>query len=59
MEAVLSVVSVILVTAEELQTLTGVAGITEGCDTLFQTHASVLQWVVVKVGSQGLLRLCF
>lgn len=53
MEAVLSVVSVILVTAEELQTLTGVAGITEGCDTLFQTHASVLQWVVVKVGSQG------
>lgn len=55
MEAVLSVVSVILVTSEELETLTGVHGVTEGCELLLRMHASVLQWVVVKVGSEGQL----
>lgn len=53
MEAVLSVVSVILVTAEELQTLTGIADVSKGCEQLFQMHGLVLQWVVVKLGSAG------
>eukprot|EP00892_Ulva_mutabilis_P009615 jgi/Ulvmu1/7025/UM033_0084.1 len=53
MEAVLSVVSVILVTDEELETLTGLADISEGCYLLFQTHQAVLQWVIVKLGSEG------
>lgn len=47
--------SVILVTSEELETLTGVRGVTEGCEWLFRMHTSVLQWVVVKVGSEGQL----
>lgn len=55
LEEVLSVVSVILVTAEELQTLTGVEGIDEGCEWLFKTYESV-QWVAVKLGSEGVLQ---
>lgn len=53
LEAVLSVVSVILVTAEELQTLTGVRDVSQGCEVLFASQKSVLQWVVVKLGSAG------